>query len=225
MILSIESATKNCSVSLHNQGELMVSKELQEDKFSHSEHLHVFIKELMTMAGVSFKELDAVAVSKGPGSYTGLRIGVSAAKGICFSVDCPLIGIDTLEVLAKKGVHDNPESGIIIPVIDARRDEVYTAVYTPDMDCLRKTNALILDDSSYSEYSDSSRLFIGDAVNKMEQFMSISPNDILIHTYPSSKELGFLAWDRYQKKEFVDVAYFEPYYLKDFKVTPSKKKI
>jgi len=220
MILSIESSTKNCSVSLSNQGELLALKEINNGQFSHSEFLHVFIKELMEENAVSFEDLLAVAVSMGPGSYTGLRIGVSAAKGICFSVDCPLIALDSLDVLAQQGLG---EGAILIPVIDARRDEVYTAVFDKLGKRLEPTEALILNDRSYNAYQKSKRVFLGDAVDKLVDYIQIKKDDVLISTYPSARELGQLAWQKFQQKDFEDVAYFEPYYLKDFRVTPSKK--
>ncbi|MDA8596563.1 tRNA (adenosine(37)-N6)-threonylcarbamoyltransferase complex dimerization subunit type 1 TsaB [Flavobacteriaceae bacterium] len=220
MILNIESSTKNCSVSLSNQGTVLALKEINNGQFSHSEFLHVFIKELMEENAVSFEDLSAVAVSMGPGSYTGLRIGVSAAKGICFSVDCPLIVLDSLDVLAHQAVG---KGDVLIPVIDARRDEVYTAIFDKLGKRLGATEALILTSDSYNTYDTSKRVFLGDAIDKLGDYLRIKEDDLLISTYPSSRELGQLAWHKFQQKDFEDVAYFEPYYLKDFRVTPSKK--
>ena len=127
-ILNIETATKNCSVALAKEGKTILCKEIAEEGYSHAERLHVFIEEVIEEAGITFKDLAAIAVSQGPGSYTGLRIGVSAAKGLCYALDIPLIAVDTLKTLASQV---KISSGLIIPMIDARRMEVYSAIFTP----------------------------------------------------------------------------------------------
>ena len=149
LILHIETATTNCSVSLAESGQLLYLKEHASAQYSHAEELHLFIKQMMNEVGKSFEELKAVAVSKGPGSYTGLRIGVSAAKGLCYALDIPLISVSTLESLArqKKG-----QEGYIIPVLDARRMAVYSAVYTTDFEEVRQIKAEVIDETAVSEF-------------------------------------------------------------------------
>jgi tRNA threonylcarbamoyladenosine biosynthesis protein TsaB len=210
-ILNIETATKNCSVSLAKDGETKVLREYAGEGYAHAEKLHVFIEEALIEAGTSFKDLDAVAVSMGPGSYTGLRIGVSAAKGLCYSLGIPLIAVDTLEVLAKGiGIGE----GVIIPMIDARRMEAYTAVFNVGYNKLRETKAEIITEDSFSEFGGVKHL-LGDGSGKCRDIL----NDAFVYhdvLYPSAKEMSALSFDKYKKSDTVDVAYFEPFYLKDF---------
>ena len=145
-ILNIETATKNCSITIAKNGETLVSMEIAEEGYSHAEKLHVFIQDALAEAGLGFQDLNAVAVSQGPGSYTGLRIGVSAAKGLCYSLGIPLIAVDTLETLARQL---RIENGVIIPMIDARRMEVFTAVFDKSFACLRTTKAEIITETIY----------------------------------------------------------------------------
>ena len=147
-ILSIETATKNCSVSLSNNGKTVSCKEIAEQNFSHAEKLHVFIQEILKENSITLNDLSAIAVSKGPGSYTGLRIGVSSVKGLCYALNIPMIAIDTLTLLAKQIIIEN---GIIIPMIDARRMEVYTAFFDKKYNIQREVRADIIDENSYSE--------------------------------------------------------------------------
>ena len=145
IILNIETATKNCSVALAKEGKTIAYKEIAEQNFSHAEKLHVFIEELLAENQLQFSDLSAIAVSQGPGSYTGLRIGVSSAKGFCYALNIPMIAIDTLQLLAKQ-IHI--EEGIIIPMIDARRMEVFTAFYDKNHNKIRNTQAAIIDENS-----------------------------------------------------------------------------
>ncbi|MUP44494.1 tRNA (adenosine(37)-N6)-threonylcarbamoyltransferase complex dimerization subunit type 1 TsaB [Gramella sp. BOM4] len=213
-ILCLETATTNCSVGIARDGKLVALKEDNSKNYSHAEKLHVFINELLAEAGIKAEDLDAVAVSKGPGSYTGLRIGVSAAKGLCFSLDVPLISIPTLDLLAKQL---QGESGIIIPMLDARRMEVYSAVFDSEGNQLRETKAQILDENSFAEYLQQSKVhFIGNGVGKYEEITS-SPNAVFHkQKFPSAREMAAIADLKYKKSDIEDVAYFEPYYLKDF---------
>ena len=148
-ILNIETATTNCSVSLSYKGETLVLKEDNSKNYSHAERLHVYIDTVLNEADISKQQLDAVAVSKGPGSYTGLRIGVSAAKGLCFALDVPLIAISTLQSLA---LQSNTTEGLVIPLLDARRMEVYSAIFDNNNQCLREVQAQIIEPSSFSEF-------------------------------------------------------------------------
>ena len=214
LILCLETATTNCSVGIAKDGGILSIREDNSKGYSHAEKLHIFIQECLQEANLEMKDLDAVAVSKGPGSYTGLRIGVSAAKGIAFSLDIPLLSVPTLEVLAH--MVKNPE-GLIIPMIDARRMEVYAEVYNADFNSLQKTKAVVLEESSFQQFLDSQIVhFVGNGVSKFEEICK-HPN-ARFHTsaFPSVKEMAALADNKYKISDTEDVAYFEPYYLKDF---------
>ena len=189
-ILSIETATKNCSVSLSNNGKTVSCKEIAEQNFSHAEKLHVFIQEILKENSITLNDLSAIAVSKGPGSYTGLRIGVSSVKGLCYALN--------------------------IPMIDARRMEVYTAFFDKKYNIQREVRADIIDENSYSEINANVHL-VGDGIAKFKEVLT--NNKFIFHDsviYPSANEMSAIAFEKYKKSDFVDVAYFEPYYLKDF---------
>ena len=219
-ILNIETATKNCSVAVAKNGQTLLCREMAELGYSHAEKLHVFIEEVLKELNLKFKDLDAVAVSQGPGSYTGLRIGVSAAKGLCFALDIPLISVDTLAVLASQA---NISEGLIIPMIDARRMEVYSAVYNADLEKIREVQAEIISETSFSDFNETV-YFVGDCAEKCKTVLNkdnfIFMEDIV---YPSANDMAALSYYKYKKSDTVDVAYFEPYYLKDFMITSSKK--
>jgi len=222
-ILNIETATKNCSVSLSKNGDIISVKELCEAQFSHAEKLHIFIKDVLLESHLEFKHLAAIAISKGPGSYTGLRIGVSTAKGLCFALDIPLISIPTLESLARA---TSVKEGFIIPMLDARRQEVYTAIFDSNHQIVKETYNYILDENAYSNYLNKSKVvFIGDGVPKTKDLIHHKNAAFLEGFFPSAKEMAPLSYIKFQKKNFEDVAYFEPFYLKDFHVTVSKKKL
>jgi len=212
-ILNIETATKNCSVALAKNGETILCKEMAEQGFSHAEKLHLFIEEIIKEAGITFSDLSAVAVSQGPGSYTGLRIGVSAAKGLCYALETPLISVDTLTVLANQLQIEN---GIIIPMIDARRMEVYSAIFNAKKEMIREVQAEILTDSSFSNIDDAV-YFVGDSNEKAKTILSKS-NFNFVDTifYPSAQEMSAISYRKFIDNSFEDAAYFEPYYLKDF---------
>jgi tRNA threonylcarbamoyladenosine biosynthesis protein TsaB len=219
-ILNIETATKNCSVTLAKEGRTILCKEIAEEGYSHAERLHVFIEEIIKEAGITFQDLSAIAVSQGPGSYTGLRIGVSAAKGLCYALEIPLIAVDTLQVLASQA---NVSDGLIIPMLDARRMEVYSAIFTPNFDKKRAVQAEIITESSFENLQET-LYFIGDCTEKCKPVLT-KENFIFFGDikYPSAKEMSFLSFEKYKKNDIVDVAYFEPYYVKDFMMTVSKK--
>ena len=219
-ILNIETATKNCSVALAKEGEIILCKEIAEEGYSHAERLHVFIEEIIKEAGISLNDLSAIAVSQGPGSYTGLRIGVSAAKGLCFALGIPLIAVDTLQVLASQV---NVTEGLIIPMIDARRMEVYSAIFNPKFDKKREILAEIIDQNSFSDTGEK-LYFVGDCAEKCKAILT-KENHVFLEDikYPSAKEMSVLSFEKFKINDTVDVAYFEPYYLKDFMVTTPKK--
>lgn len=221
LILNLETATKNCSVSLGKNGKTIALKELNDGNYSHGEKLHEFIQLVLDEAGVNFAELDAVAVSKGPGSYTGLRIGVSAAKGLCFSLDVPLISCNTLKALA---LSSEATEGLIVPMLDARRMEVYSAVFSADNKQLREIEAEIITEHSFRDYLDQNKLtFLGDGAQKCEEFLTHPNTSFERDKFPSSREMSQLSFEKFQNKDFEDVAYFEPFYLKDFVIATKKK--
>lgn len=222
IILNIETATKNCSVSLAKNGEILAIKEVNNGNYSHAELLHQFIKDILTQEKINQSDIDAIAVSKGPGSYTGLRIGVSAAKGLCFALDIPLIAIDTLQALS---CSISIEKGFIIPMIDARRMEVYTAVFDENNTTIENTSAKIIDETSFINYLKKNKTyFLGDGASKCKETITHENAVFVEDHFPSAKEMASLSYAKFQQEKFEDVAYFEPFYLKDFIVIPEKKK-
>jgi tRNA threonylcarbamoyladenosine biosynthesis protein TsaB len=219
-ILNIETATKNCSVALAKEGKTILCKEIAEEGYSHAERLHVFIEEILQEAGVSTKDLVAIAVSQGPGSYTGLRIGVSAAKGLSYALEIPLIATDTLQTLA---CQVKISDGLIVPMLDARRMEVYSAIFTPILENKRAIEAEIITENSFDLFQEK-LYFVGDCNEKCQSVLT-KENYIFLDEikYPSAKDMSLFSFEKFQKNDFVDVAYFEPYYLKDFMITTSKK--
>ncbi|MDY8136685.1 tRNA (adenosine(37)-N6)-threonylcarbamoyltransferase complex dimerization subunit type 1 TsaB [Aquimarina sp. 2201CG5-10] len=213
-ILCIETSTTNCSVALTKDKDVIVCIEDYDTKYSHAERLHGFIDQAVKKANIKLTDLTAVAVSKGPGSYTGLRIGVSAAKGLCYALDIPLISVLTLQSLAAQVKIDE---GYIIPMLDARRMEVYSAVFSDTYTQIRETQAEILSDTSFDSYLKENKVhFIGNGVNK---FSEICENDNAVFIkdkLPSAGEMATISYDKLLKTEFENVSYFEPYYLKDF---------
>lgn len=212
-ILNIETATKNCSVAIAKNGTTILCKETAELGYSHAEKLHVFIEEIIAEAGITINDLSAIAVSQGPGSYTGLRIGVSAAKGLCYALQIPLISVDTLLVLASKV---DKKDGFIIPMIDARRMEVYSAIFNSNKEKIREIQAEILTEESFSNISETVYL-IGDSTEKAKTILNKS-NFIFLDeiVFPSANEMSAISFNKFEENNFEDVAYFEPYYLKDF---------
>jgi tRNA threonylcarbamoyladenosine biosynthesis protein TsaB len=212
-ILNIETATKNCSVSLAVDGQTLVCKEISELGFSHAEKLHLFIEDVIQEAGISWSQLSAIAVSQGPGSYTGLRIGVSAAKGLSYALQIPLISVDTLASLAHQVTEND---GVIVPMIDARRMEVYSAIFDSNKQKIRAIQAEIITEESFATISDTV-YFVGDSNEKVKTVLTKS-NFVFLDAiqYPSAKEMSAISYQKFEEKNFEDVAYFEPFYLKDF---------
>ncbi|MGY0393486.1 tRNA (adenosine(37)-N6)-threonylcarbamoyltransferase complex dimerization subunit type 1 TsaB [Bizionia sp. KMM 8389] len=223
IILSIETATTNCSVSLSKEGETFALKEDYNNGFSHAECLHVFIDDILKENNIDKSQIEAVAISKGPGSYTGLRIGVSAAKGLCYALNVPLISVSTLEALAHQVKTDE---GVIIPMLDARRMEVYSEVFSPCFSSIRDIKAEVLDETSYAEYlTKGAVFFVGNGVEKTKNLLTHPNAKYIENRLPSANEMGALAFNKYKKSDIEDVAYFEPYYLKDFvAIKPKPKK-
>jgi len=202
-ILNIETATKNCSVSLARNGETILYKEIAEQGYSHAEKLHVFIEEILKESQIDIKLLKAVAVSKGPGSYTGLRIGVSTAKGLCYALGIPLIAVDTLAVLAQSVSQKN---GLIVPMIDARRMEVYSAVFDHNHQKIKDVQAEILTENSYSEVTDTIYI-VGDCQEKCQTVLT-KPNFVFLSekVFPSAQEMSVLSYAKFEQNLFEDVA-------------------
>lgn len=223
-ILQIETATSICSVAVSVNGETISFKEEQGQNL-HAANLTLFIDEAVKAGGLSYQELDAIAVSKGPGSYTGLRIGVSTAKGLCYALDKPLIAIETLEMMAAGYLSKHPDySGLICPMIDARRMEVYTTVFDPLLNMLLPTEAKIIDETSFNNFlSNQIITFLGDGAAKCAEVLTHQNAKFDAANFNSATYMSKLANEAFNKSKFEDVAYFEPFYLKDFVVTPSKK--
>ena len=220
-ILNIETATKNCSVAIAKNGETILCKEIAEEGYSHAEKLHVFIEEAISEAGITVHDLVAIAVSQGPGSYTGLRIGVSAAKGLCFALNIPLIAVDTLQTLASQA---KVADGKIVPMLDARRMEVYSEIFDANLEVEREILAEVITEDSFAGYTDV-LYFVGDCADKCKSVLT-KDNFVFLGDikYPSASAMSKISFDKYQKSDTVDVAYFEPYYLKDFMMAPPSKK-
>jgi tRNA threonylcarbamoyladenosine biosynthesis protein TsaB len=222
LILSIETAISVCSVALHSEGKLVAVLELHQDNV-HSQKLMPAIESLMKNAGIEMSGLDAIAVSAGPGSYTGLRIGVSTAKGLAYAQDIPLIAVDTLDALARslKGMVEG--SDLIVPMMDARRMEVYCKTLNARMEEVQPLQPLVVEEGSFAEQFEQGRLyFIGDAVEKIQTVIQ-HPNARFISRENTAITIGELAAEKFLSGNFVDIAYFEPNYLKEFKVIKSKK--
>jgi len=226
LILSIETSTPVCTVSLSENGKTIAIRESFDEK-SHATHLTVFVEELLKENNITAKNLSAVAVSRGPGSYTGLRIGVSVAKGICYAAQIPLIAIDTLKTMAIMAANKyNHKNVLYCPMIDARRMEVYSELFDGNFNVKREVIAEVIDHNSYSDILAQQKIvFIGNGSEKLTNTIT-SPNAVFIEgIYPSANYMSELAYNEFQNKQFVDVAYFEPFYLKDFVATTPKKKV
>ncbi|MDC3260175.1 tRNA (adenosine(37)-N6)-threonylcarbamoyltransferase complex dimerization subunit type 1 TsaB [bacterium] len=227
IILSIETATKACSVSISNGTEILSVVEETGDGYSHSENLSQFIEKALKESNLDYKDLNAIAISKGPGSYTGLRIGTSTAKGLCFALDIPLVSVPTLKAMAygmsKQSTFS--EETLFCPMIDARRMEVYSAFYSNNNQVIRETQADIIDENSYLNYlANSEVVFFGDGSAKCKEALSAHKNARFINDFhPSAQNLTSLANDKFKTQKFEDTAYFEPYYLKDFVAGKPKK--
>lgn len=216
MILHIETATKVCSIAVSAKGELVSLVELRGDGYTHSENCTIFIQQAMEEAGCKMADLTAVSVTSGPGSYTGLRIGVSTAKGLCYALGIPLISVDALTSIAIQLQLDYPNH-FLCPMIDARRMEVFSAIYDDKLTIVKPISADVLTEESYQEFSP--LVVAGDGADKVNAFWKERTEVIFCpEVLSSAKGQVKLAWEKYQQKAFEDVAYFEPFYLKDFKI-------
>lgn len=221
MILCLETATPVCSVALNDGNKTLAHRECTGQN-AHSEKITIFIKEVLDEVGISYDQLDAVAVSMGPGSYTGLRIGVSTAKGICYAADRKLMAVDTLQAMAygmQRKLQDKLNSDdLLIPMIDARRMEVYASVFDAEMNKLQDTAALVIDEHSFDNLISGHRIWLfGDGAPKLEKVFEGNEKIQIIKDFePSAAYMAPLVDKTLNQQDFVDVAYFEPFYLKDF---------
>ena len=225
IILSIETATPVCSCALLQDGEVIINKESHEGQ-SHSTLLGVFVHDIMHHVRSSNLKLDAIAISKGPGSYTGLRIGISEAKGLSYGLDIPMIAIPTPHIMATIIKDKVDEGTLLCPMIDARRMEVYATILDKSLNVIRKTSADIVDSNSYIDLLESNKVaFFGNGSEKCKEVIT-HPNAIFIEDiHPLASAMGRLAENAFSEYDFVDSAYFEPLYLKEFVATIPKNKI
>ena len=214
-ILHIETSSKNCSVAISDGEELLCLCEEVSENYKQSESLHTFVEWALEGAEISLKDIEAVSLGKGPGSYTGLRIGAASAKGFCYGLKVPLIAVNSLETMKEPFLGQNYD--VIIPLIDARRMEVYCAVFDGNSgEMLTETEAKILDEQSFKELEGKKILFVGDGDKKAQEILQISGADFNENVYPSAKYLIKKSVEKFNRQDFEDVAYFEPFYLKDF---------
>lgn len=224
-ILAIETATEVCSVALFQDNKLINCIE-EGGSYGHAEKLASFTKQLLQLSEIKPENLSAIALGKGPGSYTGLRIGTSFAKGMCFSLNIPLIAISTLEAFAYGAKNKHEKEYVFCPLLDARRMEVYTALYSNDLVRLQEVEALVVEDNPFEKYTKKSNvLFFGNGAEKCEKALNSSNSHFDLEICLSAKYFGELAFLSYKSKDFVDVAYFEPFYLKDFLAVKSNKAV
>lgn len=227
LILNIETSTQVCSVSISLNGDIVAFKESNDEK-SHAKLLTIFIDQLLKEQSYSIENFDAIAISKGPGSYTGLRIGVSTAKGLCYAKDIPLIAINTLQSMANGIIQQGnySDKDIIVPMIDARRMEVYSAFFNQKSEFIRDVKAEIIDENSYQEVLQKNRMiFFGDGSEKIKSVIKHENAVFIEDMNPSSRYMSTLSEEAFNKKKFENVAYFEPFYLKDFIATVPKRNI
>ena len=210
LILNLETATHNCAVSIGKDGAVLAHVHQSDDKYIHAEKLHAFIAEACQKANISLNSLDAVAVSNGPGSYTGLRIGVSAAKGLCYALQLPLIAVDTTRVFAQAA---HAHNGAILSVIDARRNEVYAQLFADKNTAQSQISAVEVTPQSWPDLPENT-LIVGDAADKTVQLLG--RNIKVMQCLPQAADMVAVSEAYYLEKRFTDVAYHEPFYLKDF---------
>ena len=226
-ILYLETSSKNCSVAVSDGEKLLCITEEVSENYKQSESLHTFVEWALEGAEISLKDLDAVCLGKGPGSYTGLRIGAASAKGFCYGLNIPLVAVNSLESMKEPFLKQNYD--LVIPLVDARRMEVYTAVYDGvSGEELVPTEAKVLDENSFEEFKDKKILFVGDGAKKFQDLLSISGGGFLNadfneSVYPSAQYLVKKTLEKIKNKDFEDIAYFEPFYLKEFHGVKKKK--
>jgi tRNA threonylcarbamoyladenosine biosynthesis protein TsaB len=221
-ILYLETSSKNCSVAISDNEKLLCVCEEVSENYKQSESLHSFVEWALEGAEISLKDLDAICLGKGPGSYTGLRIGAASAKGFCYGLNIPLMAVNSLESMKEPFLGQNYD--LIIPLVDARRMEVYTAIYDGvSGEELSPTEAKVLDESSFQEFADKKVLFVGDGAAKAKEILQLPNAEFNEDLYPSAKYLVKKSLEKIKSNDFEDIAYFEPFYLKEFHGVKKKK--
>ncbi len=222
LILNLETSTKVCSVAIHDSARLVATTEVHIEQ-SHATKLASLIDEVKNLAGIEMKQLAAVAISSGPGSYTGLRIGTSTAKGLCFSLGIPLISIGSLELLAFQMKVYNLQQAYLCPMIDARRMEVYCLITDSSLKIIHPVEAKVIDELSFREYLDKNKiLFFGDGSDKCSDKIVHENAHFISGVYPKASHLGFMALEKFKRNEVEDIVNFEPHYLKEFMIKKPK---
>ena len=220
-ILHIETSTEQCGVALAQNTTILGSREVLENGFTHAKQLHTLIDEVLSECGLLPDQLDAIAVSEGPGSFTGLRIGCVAAKGLCFALDIPLIALPTLQILATP----HSENSAVVSLLDARREEVYAAVYDKGGTLKVETHAHILTAMSFADLAAEQLCFVGTGAEKTKELLPSNTNWKFVSSHPSARAMPTLAFDAFEKKQFVNTHSFAPAYLKPVSITASKKDV
>lgn len=217
-ILHIETSTKMCSVALSEDGRLVAHENIEAEGFVHSEKLNLLIEEICRLAKITYENINAISVSGGPGSYTGLRIGASTAKGLCYALEIPLIAINSPECLAQWGKMNYPDfKGSFCAMIDARRMEVFSAIYNSNLELVKPISADILNEESYAEFcSDNELMLIGDGAAKVQELWKDRKAILFSKLIADARGQVAKAHELYCQNDFVDTAYYEPFYLKDF---------
>lgn len=214
-ILHIETSSRNCSVAISDGADLLCLCEKVSENYKQSESLHTYVEWALEGANLTLKDMDAISLGKGPGSYTGLRIGASSAKGFCYGLNIPLIAVNSLLTMIEPFL--DGEYDLVIPMVDARRMEVYCAVYNGKTgELIKDTEAKVLDEHSFQEYADQKILFVGDGAKKSKELLQLPKAEFNDTVFPSAKYLIRHSVAKYNAKDFEDVAYFDPFYLKDF---------
>lgn len=218
LILSLETSAKVCSVAIHDDAKLIITSEIHIEQ-SHASKLAVLVDEVKTKAGIELNQLSAVAVSSGPGSYTGLRIGTSTAKGLCYALNIPLISIGSLELLAFQMRNNNHQGAFLCPMIDARRMEVYCLITDAHLKIIHSIEAKVIEETSFSEYLDKGEvLFFGDGSDKCKEKITHKNARFESGIYPKASQVGFMAYDKLKHSKTEDLVNFEPHYLKEFMI-------
>ena len=213
-ILCLETSSTNCSGSISNENKIIYTKESDGEGYKHSEFLHSFIEESMDDSKLEYEQLMAVSVGIGPGSFTGLRIGLSSAKGICYSKDIPLITVNSLEILAHK--YKTIDDEILVPMYDARRMEVYFSIFDNNHKLLKSPTSRILSDDFFQDFPDKKKVIFGNGAEKCKSFFNSNEIKYIFEiSNPSSKEMGHISYTKFLKKDYADLAYCEPFYLKN----------
>jgi tRNA threonylcarbamoyladenosine biosynthesis protein TsaB len=222
IIVSLETSGDTCSVALHAKGKLLTSQIIQEPQ-AHASNLALLVSRVLRDSKINTHHIQAVAITSGPGSYTGLRIGTSTAKGLCYSLNVPLIAVNTLQLLVYQGVKLRKQS-LLCPMLDARRMEVYCTVADAQGNILLPMQAKVIDESSFHDLLEANQIiFYGSGAPKCKQAIIHNNTHFLENVVPSVSHLGELAFHKFQRKEFEDLVHFEPVYLKEFRISKSTK--